>query len=436
MKLPWALLSTLALTSATLVTGVAAVAATEPTSDVTGVVPSASLIPTKSEHGFYWQLLDPQDVLSGTLLVAGKRHEGSHGTRSDKQFFEISSTGSNDVPEAALRAYHHAARAMATTDPGCDISWTLLAAIGRVESNHGRFGGAALGSDGISRPEIRGPQLNGAGPFAAIRDTDKGVLDHDVVWDRAVGQMQFLPETWASVARDGDGDGRKNPDDIDDSALGSAVYLCGVGGSLADPAGAARAAFRYNHSDYYVQLVLSFANGYQTGVFAEPSPPPPSSKAPATQVKKKAAQPRRPTKSPASKPAGKPLAATPSATPRPAPKPVPKPSPTPTPTGPTLVRVEGSWKVCGLGWCLGDTALDLGTPGAQADLANADFDRDGTVERNAEEFAGLVGKTVTLQVERKPSGLVVYVINGDGLRNADGSFARTIAPTVVSTGTP
>ena len=55
------------------------------------------------------------------------------------------------------------------------------------------------------------------------------------------------------MARDGDGDGTKeNPDDIDDSALGSAVYLCGAGGSLADRAGMARAAFRYNHSDYYV----------------------------------------------------------------------------------------------------------------------------------------------------------------------------------------
>ncbi len=52
---------------------------------------------------------------------------------------------------------------MATADPDCDISWTLLAAIGRVETNHGRFGGAQLGSDGVSRPEIRGPQLDGAG---------------------------------------------------------------------------------------------------------------------------------------------------------------------------------------------------------------------------------------------------------------------------------
>ena len=63
--------------------------------------------------------------------------------------------------------------------------------------------------------------------------------------------------------------------DIDDSALAAAVYLCGAGGSLADQAGMARAAFRYNHSDYYVQLVLSFQAGYQTGVFAVPSPPPP-----------------------------------------------------------------------------------------------------------------------------------------------------------------
>ena len=82
---------------------------------------------------------------------------------------------------------------MAVADPGCHISWTLLAAIGRVESNHGRFGGAQLGSDGVSRPEIRGPQLDGAGAFAAIADSDHGTLDRDKVWDRAVGQMQFLP---------------------------------------------------------------------------------------------------------------------------------------------------------------------------------------------------------------------------------------------------
>ena len=42
------------------------------------------------------------------LLTRSGTHPGSRGTRSDQQFFQISSTGSNDVPAAALRAYRHA----------------------------------------------------------------------------------------------------------------------------------------------------------------------------------------------------------------------------------------------------------------------------------------------------------------------------------------
>ena len=235
---------------------------------------------------------------------------------------------------------------MATADPDCDISWTLLAAIGRVETNHGRFGGAQLGSDGVSRPEIRGPQLDGAGPFAAIHDSDNGTLDRDKVWDRAVGQMQFLPQTWRSVARDGDGDGTKNPDDIDDSALGSAVYLCGAGGSLADRAGMARAAFRYNHSDYYVSLVLSMQAGFETGVFALPSPPPPptakakvsKAKTPKTKPTRprddtKASEARRSPRRSRPRPRSRPSTPKPKPKPTPTPKPTPKPSPQPTPAG-------------------------------------------------------------------------------------------------------
>ena len=270
MKHLWALSSTLVLTTTLVVSGVAAGAAA-PTaqgsdadrtlqlsrsSEARLAAAEVATVSQASVHGFYWQLTTSQDVQAGSLLMSqaqaaahAKASKDSRGNRSDDQFFEISKTGSNDVPSAALRAYRHAEKVMATADPDCDISWTLLAAIGRVETNHGRFGGAQLGSDGISRPEIRGPRLDGAGPFAAIRDSDNGVLDRDKVWDRAVGQMQFLPQTWRSVERDGDGDGTKNPDDIDDSALGSAVYLCGVGGSLANSAGMARAAFRYNHSD-------------------------------------------------------------------------------------------------------------------------------------------------------------------------------------------
>ncbi len=421
MKHLWALSSTLVLTSTLVVSGVAAGAAapTAQRSDADRTlqlsrsaedraVTSPAAASTASVHAFYWQLTSSQDVQPGAFLMseaqakaiakagAKKDPRGS----SDDQHFKVSSTGSNDVPEAALRAYRHAEKVMATADPDCDISWTLLAAIGRVETNHGRFGGAELGSDGVSRPEIRGPQLDGAGPFAAIHDSDNGALDRDKVWDRAVGQMQFLPQTWRSVERDGDGDGTKNPDDIDDSALGSAVYLCGAGGSLADRAGMARAAFRYNHSDYYVSLVLSMQAGFETGVFALPSPPPPAKARKVSKAKTPKTKPTRPrdvTKAKAKKPTAKPT--TPAADrprprspspSRPKPKPKPKPSPSPTPA-PKQEQVTGTWNACGGGYCLDTSPLDLSKAGSI-------------------NPASMVGKVVTLRVVRQGAKLVVIQV--------------------------
>ncbi len=124
---------------------------------------------------------------------------------------------------------------------------------------------------------------------------------------------------------------------------------------------------------------------------------------------------------------------TPKPTPQPTPKPTPKP--TPTPTGPKLVQVDGTWNSCSAGgFCLGGTTLDLGPIDRLDDHAEADFDKDGTVETNLDEFTGLVGKHVSLQVERSALGLVVYVIDGHGYRNADGSFARSarLAPAEAS----
>ncbi|QLQ11707.1 MAG: lytic transglycosylase domain-containing protein [Nocardioidaceae bacterium] len=187
-------------------------------------------------------------------------------------FLKVSATGSNNLPEAARRAYQTAARTLARTKPGCRLPWTLLAGIGRVESDHGRYGGSQLGTDGVARPKIIGIPLNGVGPVAAIRDTDNGRLDGDKVWDRAVGPMQFIPSTWAVVGADGDGDGKRDPFDIDDAALAAGKYLCHGGFSVADSAGAARAVFSYNHSDYYVALVLAFERGYRTGIFELPPP--------------------------------------------------------------------------------------------------------------------------------------------------------------------
>ncbi len=58
------------------------------------------------------------------------------------------------------------------------------------------------------------------------------------------------------------------------------------------------------------------------------------------------------------------------------------------------------------------------------------------METNGQEFAGLVGQHVNLQVERKGGDLVVYVIGGHGFRNADGSFARALAASAAPTPAP
>jgi hypothetical protein len=66
---------------------------------------------------------------------------------------------------------------------------------------------------------------------------------------------------------DADGDGVRNPQDIDDAALGTAVYLCSGNDDLGTDAGRRAAVYRYNHSQSYVDLVLSIMEAYTLGDF-------------------------------------------------------------------------------------------------------------------------------------------------------------------------
>ena len=137
------------------------------------------------------------------------------------------------LPARVLIAYRNAADALRRSDPACHLHWSLVAAIGKVESGHA-YGGA-LDRSGRTLSPILGPVLDGAGEFAAISDSDGGTLDGDSTWDRAVGPMQFIPTSWAVWGRDGDGDGRSDPSDIDDAALATASYLCAGDRDLAEP---------------------------------------------------------------------------------------------------------------------------------------------------------------------------------------------------------
>jgi len=179
----------------------------------------------------------------------------------------------NGIPLVALTAYRNAERRLAVDRPACGLTWSLLAAIGRVESNHGRFAGAQLLQDGRSSPPIVGVALDGHANFATIRDTDGGKLDGLTTFDRAIGPMQFIPSTWRMYAVDGDGDRRTDPYNINDAALGAGAYLCEAGGNLRTPAGLRAAVFSYNHSADYVQLVLDLKAEYERGVPIDRLPP-------------------------------------------------------------------------------------------------------------------------------------------------------------------
>ncbi|WP_369009826.1 lytic transglycosylase domain-containing protein, partial [Streptomyces sp. BR123] len=174
------------------------------------------------------------------------------------------------IPATALDAYKRAETAVAAALPKCKLPWQLLAGIGRVESVHAS--GYGLKTDGYTEKPIRGPQLNGQG-FAEIKDTDKGEFDGDAAYDRAVGPMQFIPSTWATWGADGNGDSKRDPNNIYDAALGAGLYLCAGDRNLSDQAQLDKAILSYNNSREYVNTVLGYMKQYQSGTGEVPNPP-------------------------------------------------------------------------------------------------------------------------------------------------------------------
>jgi cell wall-associated NlpC family hydrolase len=144
----------------------------------------------------------------------------------------------DDIPAGLPAVYLAAAHAC----PG--LPWTVLAAIGHVESRHD--------------PTAIGPPLDGRPGVRAIPATEQGTAWHgDAVWERAVGMMQFLPATFAAYGVSARG-GRPDPFDPADAAASAAVYLCANGA----PARLEQALFAYNRAAWYVEEVLAKAAAY------------------------------------------------------------------------------------------------------------------------------------------------------------------------------
>jgi hypothetical protein len=160
-------------------------------------------------------LLDPPAAAQPSRPTRPDRHAGP------------SAAARADIPARYLTLYRRAA----SRCPG--LSWSVLAAVGKVESDHGRS------------------------PLPGVRSG----------WNAAgaAGPMQFgigvgrAGNAWARYGADFDHDGRRSVYDPGDAIPAAANYLCAAGA----PRRLDRALYAYNHSWTYVTKVKDLAARYR-----------------------------------------------------------------------------------------------------------------------------------------------------------------------------
>ncbi|HEY8527833.1 MAG TPA: D-alanyl-D-alanine carboxypeptidase family protein [Acidimicrobiales bacterium] len=164
------------------------------------------------------------------------------GTRAPASRSGVSAYAAADIPAEALAAYQDAAAVWR-------MDWSILAAVGKVECDHGRSQLA-----GCNPPET----MNRAGARGYMQFLGS-------TWRRGLGQHEMEPRSSPPAANgqgyatDGDGDGDADPWSWPDAAHSAARYLVALGVNQ-DPE---RALYGYNHSQAYVTEVLSIALSYR-----------------------------------------------------------------------------------------------------------------------------------------------------------------------------
>jgi NlpC/P60 family len=164
------------------------------------------------------------------LLTAGLATHVIGGSQPSAQ-------AQRDIPPQYLALY------MAAADTCPNLPWSVLAAIGKVESDHGRSTAPGV-TTGMNFAGAAGPMQFGIGGKAG--------------------------NTWASYGVDADQDGVISVYEPADAIFAAAKYLCANGahdGRLSD------AIFAYNHASWYVQQVLVKASEYAATTVALPAGP-------------------------------------------------------------------------------------------------------------------------------------------------------------------
>ncbi len=171
-------------------------------------------------------------VLMGLTLMLGMSGvsastDGADGGGSEEP---PSALAVREIPAEYLRLYQAAGQRYG-------LDWAIIAGIGKVECDHGRDPDPACTKEGA---------VNAAG---------------------AGGPMQFLASTWATygVAPGGGTPDRWNPAD---AIYGAANYLRASGA----PGDYRKAIFAYNHAEWYVDEVESWAAKYRASPSSSTGP--------------------------------------------------------------------------------------------------------------------------------------------------------------------
>ncbi|WP_053618252.1 NlpC/P60 family protein [Nocardiopsis sp. NRRL B-16309] len=150
-----------------------------------------------------------------------------------------------DIPPHYLVLYQDAA-----TSQSCPIPWAVLAAVGKIESDHGRWPGKGITS--------------GHNDWGAAGPMQFGALDGSAAGNSWGGQpiMDTADRPDQGWGMDGDDDGVTSVYDPADAIPAAANYLCdhgADGGTLED---IRTALYGYNHAWWYVDKVMAMAGRY------------------------------------------------------------------------------------------------------------------------------------------------------------------------------
>jgi peptidoglycan DL-endopeptidase CwlO len=155
----------------------------------------------------------------------------------------VSTEAANSIPALYLKWFQRVGLQY-------NVSWTILAGIGKVESDDGR-----TTLPGVAQASVS----NAFGAAGPMQIGIKGASGN--AWGGAA--VHPASQVVTGVATDEDGDGTASVYDPADAIAGAAKYLVAHGVQQSP----ATAIFAYNHANWYVQEVLQWASTYAAGGF-------------------------------------------------------------------------------------------------------------------------------------------------------------------------